>query len=113
MTNDAQSDDRTFERLNETYAELKSEKDGLAGQIKQLEESLKTLKKELKDQHGTDDLEKLQELLEEKEKDNASKSEQYEKHLVDLQEKLASLGEAVDSEHPGSVEDNLDEEGDA
>ncbi len=113
MTNDAQSADRTFERLNETYAELKSEKDGLAGQIKQLEESLKTLKKELKDQHGTDDLGKLQELLEEKEKDNSRKSEQYEKHLVDLQEKLASLEEAVDSEHPGSVEDNLDEEDDA
>jgi DNA repair exonuclease SbcCD ATPase subunit len=113
MTNDTESADRTFERLNETYAELKSEKDGLAGQIKQLEESLKTLKKDLKDQHGTDDLGKLQKLLEEKEKDNASKSEQYEKHLVDLQEKLASLEEAVDSDHPESDEDDLDEEDDA
>lgn len=113
MTNDAESADRTFERLNETYAELKSEKDGLAGQIKQLEESLKTLKKDLKDQHGTDDLGKLQKLLEEKEKDNAKKSEQYEKHLVDLQEKLASLEKAVDSDHPESDVDGPEEEEDA
>ena len=110
MMNDTDGDDRTFEQLNEAYAELKSEKDGLAGQIKQLEESLKTLKKELKDQHGSDDLEKLQQLLEEKEAENNRKSGQYGEHLVDLKEKLAALEVAVDSEHPEDEEHDEDEE---
>ena len=107
MINDA---DGTFERLNEAYADLKSEKDGLAGQIKQLEESLKTLKKELEEKYGSDDLEKLQQLLEEKEVENSRKSEKYEEHLVELNEKLAALEEAVDSDQPEGEEHDEEEE---
>ena len=98
--NDPEGTDRTLERLSEEYAELKSEKDGLAGQIKQLEKSLDELRKALKEQFGSDELKKLQQLLEKKEAENNKKSQQYEEHLEELKEKLAALEEAVESNQP-------------
>ena len=84
MMNEVEGADRTLERLSEKYAGLKSEKDGLAGEIKQLEESLEKLKAELKEQFGSDQLEKLQQLLKEKEAENDSKSKQYGEHLDEV-----------------------------
>jgi septal ring factor EnvC (AmiA/AmiB activator) len=110
MMNDAKGTDRTLEGLSEDYAELKSQKDGLAGQIKQLEESLDELKKELKEQFGSDELEKLQQLLEEKEAENRQKSQQYGEHLDELKEQLAALEETVESDQP--ADENEDHAGD-
>ncbi len=109
MMNNAEGDDRTLERLSEEFAELKSKKDGLAGRIKQLEESLDELKKGLKKEFGSDDLEKLQQLRDEKQSENDRKSQEYEEHIEDLKEKLAALEDSL-QENESDDEDDPGEE---
>ena len=109
MMNNAEGDDRTLERLSEEFAELKSKKDGLAGRIKQLEESLDELKKGLKKEFGSDDLEKLQQLQDEKQSENDRKSQEYEEHIEGLKEKLVALEDSL-QETESDDEDDLEEE---
>ena len=103
----AEGVDRTLDRLSEEFAELKSKKDGLAGRIKQLEESLDELKNGLIKEFGSDDLEKLQQLFDEKQSENDRKSQEYEEHIEGLKEKLAALedslqeNESDDEDDPG------------
>jgi|TARA_B100000809_G_scaffold241564_1_gene264848 uncharacterized coiled-coil DUF342 family protein len=110
MMNNAEGDDRTLERLSEEYAELKSKKDGLAGRIKQLEESLDELKKGLKDEFGSDNLQKLQQLLDEKQTENDLKSQQYKEHLDALKEKLAGLEDSLQGDDPEDDDEHAGDE---
>ena len=109
MMNNAESDDRTLERLSEEFAELKSKKDGLAGRIKQLEESLDELKKELKDEFGSDDPEKLQQLLDEKQTENDRKAQEYKEHMDGLKEKLAGLEDSLQGDDSEDGDDQEEE----
>jgi chromosome segregation ATPase len=96
MSDDTKGSEETYNRLREAYATLKSEKDSLAGQIKQLEEAIEELESELKREFGTADPKQLQLLLAERTAENNDKCQKYELHLNEVKQKLADLKQEVD-----------------
>ena len=95
MSDDTKGSEETYNRLRESYATLKSEKDSLAGQIKQLEEAIEELESELKQEFGTADPKQLQLLLAERTAANNDKCQKYELHLNEVKQKLADLKQEI------------------
>jgi predicted nucleic acid-binding Zn-ribbon protein len=110
MNSDDNDRTPTLEDLTGEFATLKSTRDTLAGEIKQLAESLQTLKAESKQEFGTDNVEELETLLAEKQSQNTLLCEKYAKHLVELQEQLEQLQAATEQDDDGTDEIDVIEE---
>jgi chromosome segregation ATPase len=87
-----------IEQLRKRHTELDRKKAAAEANLKTANEQLDQLKKQAREQFGTDDLEQLRAKLDEMKKENERKRAEYQKHLDEIE---AGLNE-VDKEFGGN-----------
>ena len=87
--NTAQEQD--MKQLQERFNDLKDERTRTERDLKHAEDGLDALKKQARDQYGTDDLEELQAKLDAMREENERKRTEYQDHLEGITEELANL----------------------
>ena len=86
-------DKQTIEQLTERYNELNTRKIQAETKLKTAEEQLASLKEEARREHGTDDLDKLNEMLEKMEAENEQKRLDYQALLDKVERDLQKVEE--------------------
>lgn len=99
----------SIEQLTEQFNSLKSSRDTLAGQIQQLEESLEGIKEEAREAFGTDEVEKLEELMVQQQAKNKVLSEEYQAHLEKLKGELDQVQAAIGRENADADSEEEDD----
>jgi DNA repair exonuclease SbcCD ATPase subunit len=82
-----------LETLRQEYNVLHTKKITTDANIKNLEKNLDRLRASAEQEYGTSDLEKLREILETRRQENEMKVAQYEQHVKEIKEKLATIEE--------------------
>jgi hypothetical protein len=82
--------EQQLEILKKAYNDLHTKKITTEANIKNLEDNLAKLRAAAEKDYGTSDLEKLQEILETRRRENEAKVAQYEQHVKEIQENLAA-----------------------
>jgi hypothetical protein len=83
--------DKSIESLTKRYEELNKRKITADANLKHANDQLNELKQKAKDQFGTDDLDVLREKLADMERDNERIRVEYEQHLTEIEQNLASV----------------------
>lgn len=82
-----------IEELRQRHKELEKQKITAEANLNTSKDRLDELKKQAREQYGTDDLEKLQKQLEEMKSDNRRKCSEYQQHLDDIERDLKKVEE--------------------
>ena len=77
-----------IEALKKRHRELENQRIAAQTNLKTATEQLEQLKKESREQYGTDDLKQLKEKLEEMKRDNERKRVDYDRHLAEIEKNL-------------------------
>jgi hypothetical protein len=88
---DLQPEKQSIERLTERYTALSTKKIQAQTNLDNAEKELKKLKKQAKEEYGTDDLEQLKEKLNEMETENERKRSEYQQLLDTIEGELAKV----------------------
>src|SRR5438445_3945476 len=88
MPNEGFTNRQNIEKLRERYKALEKQKITAEANLKNSEENLEKLRKQARENYGTDDLEELQKKLEEMKSDNESKCAEYQRHLDEIETQL-------------------------
>lgn len=80
-----------IEELRERYNELSHKKTAAETKLEQAEEHLRDLQERAKQDYGTCDLEELRQRLEKMSAENQQKTEDYQKHLDEIDQKLSEI----------------------
>jgi nucleoid-associated protein YejK len=84
--------------LRRQYEQLRDRKVRTEEAVAQLSHQLETLKQQAKAEYGTSDLKELQQLLEEKRKQNEDVVAKYREHIQQVQADLAQAENAVEGD---------------
>ncbi|WP_207263348.1 hypothetical protein [Desulfovibrio sp. Huiquan2017] len=84
--------------LRRQYEQLRDRKVRTEEAVAQLTHQLETLKSQAEAEYGTSDLKELQQLLEEKRKQNEEVVSKYREHIQQVQADLAQVENAVEGE---------------
>jgi phage shock protein A len=87
-----------FEELKEQYSELRDQQIQVKTNLERSQSDLEELKKQAREEFGTDNLSKLQALLEKRELENQAKVQEYQFHLEHIQESLKEVERSIDEE---------------
>ena len=77
-----------IEALKKRHRELENQRIAAQTNLKTATDQLEQLKKESREQYGTDDLDRLREKLEEMKRDNERKRVEYDRHLAEIERNL-------------------------
>ena len=80
-----------IEALKKRHRELENAKIAAQTNLKTAMDQLEQLKKESRDQYGTDDLKQLVDKLEEMKRDNERKRLDYDHHLAEIEKNLSQV----------------------
>ncbi|MGQ9920770.1 MAG: hypothetical protein ACUVRZ_05510 [Desulfobacca sp.] len=80
-----------LEALKKEYTSLHTQKITTEANIKNLEDQLARLRAAAEKEFGTSDLEKLQQILENRRRENEERVAQYEQHLQEIKANLAAI----------------------
>jgi chromosome segregation ATPase len=102
---EADGDRQSIEQLTERYKKLDREKTVAETNLKNAQDHLSKLKKEAREQHGTDDIDALKKKLKQLQDDNEQKRGAYQKKLDEIETALADVKSRYgDVEAPGNDE---------
>ena len=80
-----------IEALKKRHRELENAKIAAQTNLKTATDQLEQLKKESREQYGTDDLKRLVDKLEEMKRDNERKRLDYDRHLAEIEKNLSQV----------------------
>jgi len=80
-----------IEALKKRHRDLANQKIAADTNLERATEQLEQLKKDAREQYGTDDLGRLQQLLEEMKQENERKPVEYDRHLAEIEKSLAEI----------------------
>jgi len=89
-----------FDALGRRYQALRERRIKAEAERESSERRLADLKREAREKYGTDDVAKLQAMLEEMQAENERKRAEYQRHLDGIEERLAAV-EAAHAESGG------------
>jgi len=90
--------ERELDDLRRQYEQLRDRKVRTEEAVAQLSHQLETLKKQAEAEYGTSDLNELQQLLEEKRRQNEEIVAKYREHIQQVQTDLARVENAVEGD---------------
>jgi hypothetical protein len=82
-----------IEKLRQRHRALETQKITAEANLNNSEEILQRLKKQAREQYGTDDVEELRKKLEEMKSENQRKCADYQQHLDDIERDLKKVEE--------------------
>ena len=94
-----------IEALTKRHRELHNQRIAAQTNLDRATEQLEQLKKDAREQYGTDDLKQLREKLEAMKRDNENKRVEYDRHLVEIERNLA----ASEQQRPAAPTNSRDE----
>ncbi len=89
---------QSIEELKDRFDALSTERVRLQTQKERAEKDLDELKKQARDQFGTDDLEKLQNMLADMKTKNEKQQSEYQKQLDEIDTRLLKIDESFEEE---------------
>jgi chromosome segregation ATPase len=94
---------QTIEDLQSRYAKLHKAQIEAERDLKNAQDRLDQLKREAREEFGTDDLAELQRKLEQMQKDNEEKRGKYQADLDEIEEKLAAVQKQFDAVEKAAI----------
>lgn len=88
-----------IEKLRERHKTLEKDKITAEANLETSKNAFENLKRQARESYGTDDLEKLRKMLEEMKHKNEQKRIDYQKHLDEIEDRLAE----VERQHTGAA----------
>ena len=80
-----------FQKLRDRHKELERQKTTAEANLALTNQQLETMKTELREKYGTDDLDRLRAQLEELQRGNDRKRDEYQAHLAQIEARLAEV----------------------
>jgi hypothetical protein len=88
-----------LQTLREEHRKLHEQKIATERDRQNLEERLRELREQAQREYGTDDLDHLRQLLEQRRRENDRMVAEYQQHIQDIQGRLREVDNAASEEH--------------